>query len=304
MLFLDSVLALTRGNPLKQFNFLTYLNPTYGFYTGVYATEGGQSLMGQIRYPRGAHSAHLAFLAPGETCNLIALPALLEHLAYQAGTWGALNLMGEVDEHTLVFEAFRRSGFSIYAWQRIWLFNEIRSQKLAAPGNGAGKPGWCSPSPVDGVAVRSLYQSLVPALVLPVEPVADTRLHGLVYRQRGEVTAYADVVYGPKGIWVQPFIHPETENVLDLLSDLLLNLPHRAGRPVYLCVRSYQAWLELALEDISAQIGPRQAVMVKHMAITQKSLAVLRQPVLENGRAEPSVQVAHIEPTFDLKLKK
>jgi hypothetical protein len=304
VLFLDSVLALTRGNPLKQFNFLTYLNPTYGFHTGVYATEGGQSLMGQIRYQMGAHSAHLAFLTPGETCNLIALPVLLEHLAHTAGTWGALNLIGEVDEHTLVFEAFRRSGFSIYAWQRIWLFNEIPPQKLAANKDESGKPGWCTPSSEDVIAVRNLYQSLVPALVLPVEPVADTRLHGMVYRQRGEITAYANVIYGPKGIWVQPFIHPETEKVLELLSELLLNLPHRAGRPVYLCVRSYQAWLESALEDISAQIGPRQAVMVKHMAITQKSLAALRQPVLENGRAEPSVQVAHIEPIIDTNLKK
>jgi hypothetical protein len=301
VLFLDSVLALTRGNPLKQFNFLTYLNPTYGFYTGVYDTDGGQALMGQIRYPMGAHSAHLAFLTPGETCNLIALPVLLEHLAYMAGTWGALNLIGEVDEHTLVFEAFRRSGFSIYAWQRIWLFNEIPPQKLAAGKVGTGQPGWCTPSSEDVIAVRNLYQSLVPALVLPVEPVADTRLHGMVYRQRGEVTAYANVTYGPKGIWVQPFIHPETENVLELLSDLLLNLPRRAGRPVYLCVRSYQAWLESALEDISAQIGPRQAVMVKHMAITQKTMAALRQSALENGRAEPSVQVAHIEPIIDRK---
>ena len=301
---LDSVLALTRGNPLKQFNFLTYLNPTYGFYTGVYATEGGQALMGQIRFLMGAHSAHLAFLTPGETCNLIALPLLLEHLAYQAGTWGALNLIGEVDEHTLAFEAFRQSGFSIYAWQRIWLFNEIPSQKLVANKGATAQPGWCLPSSEDGVAVRNLYQSLVPALVLPIEPVADARLHGLIYRQRGEVTAYANVIYGPNGIWVQPFIHPETEKVLELLSDLLLNLPRRAGRPVYLCVRSYQAWLESALEDISAQIGPRQAVMVKHMAITQKSMAALRQQVLENGRAEASVQVAHIEPIINLKLKK
>jgi hypothetical protein len=212
---------------------------------------------------------------------------------------GAFNLIGEVDEHTLVFEAFRRSGFSIYAWQRIWLFNEIPAARTETKVNGT--PGWCIPSSTDGVAVRSLYQSLVPALVLPVEPVSENRLHGLVFRNKGEVRAYADVIYGPKGIWVQPFIHPETEKVLDLLSDLLLNLPHRAGRPVYLCVRSYQAWLESALEDISAQIGPRQAVMVKHMALTQKLPGLVRNPVLENGRAEPSVQVAHVEPVIDMK---
>ncbi len=142
---------------------------------------------------------------------------------------------------------------------------------------------------------------MVSALILPIEPVADNHLHGLIYRQNGEITAYADIIYGPKGIWVQPFILPETESVLDILSDLLLNLPRRFGRPVYLCVRSYQAWLELALEDISAQIGPRQAVMVKHMAIPQKTLAMLRQAVMENGAAEPSVQVAHAGPVIRYK---
>ena len=256
--------------------------------------------MAQIRYPSGAHSAHLTFLVPGETCNLIALPGLLENLAYQAGGWGALNLIGEVDEHTLVFEAFRRAGFSIYAWQRIWLFNEIPARKPSQNGKTGDKsaPCWSFPASTDMIPIHSLYQSVVPALVLPVEPVADNRLQGMVCRQNGEITAYADITYGPKGIWVQPFILPETERVLDILSDLLLNLPRRFGRPVFLCVRSYQAWLESALEDISAQIGPRQAVMVKHMAVTQKSMAVLRQAVLENGAAEASVQVAHIEPVI------
>ncbi len=258
--------------------------------------------MAQIRYPKGAHSAHLTFLVPGETCNIIALPRLLEHLAYQAGSWGALNLIGEVDEHTLVFEAFRRSGFSIYAWQRIWLFNEIPARRPSQNGDGFGESdgatGWMVPNSSDVFAIHNLYHSVVPALLLPVEPAVDNHLHGMVYRKNGEITAYADIIYGPKGIWVQPFILPETENVLDVLSDLLLNLPRRFGRPVHLCVRSYQAWLESALEDISAQIGPRQAVMVKHMAVTRKSLATLRQAVLENGVAEASVQVSRAEPVI------
>jgi hypothetical protein len=304
VLFLDSVLAMTRGNPLKPFNFLSYLNPSYGHHIGVFATEKGQTLMAQIRYPMGAHSAHLTFLVPGETCNLIALPGLLEHLAYKAGGWGALNLIGEVDEHTLVFEAFRRAGFSIYAWQRIWLFNDIPPRKsVSRGGNGSKKSAlcWSYPSSIDSIAIHSLYQSVVPALVMPIELVTDNHLQGLVCRQNGDITAYADLTYGPRGIWVQPFILPETENVLDVLSDLLVNLPHRFGRPVYLCVRSYQAWLESALEDISAQIGPRQAVMVKHMAVTQKSLAILSQAVLDKGAAEATVQVAHVEPVIQLK---
>ena len=50
------------------------------------------------------------------------------------------------------------------------------------------------------------------------------------------------------------------------LSSLLNCVPDRRGRPVYLCVRSYQAWLEPALEDLGAKSAPRQAVMVKHLA--------------------------------------
>jgi len=295
VLFLDSVLALTRGNPLKSLNFLSYLNPKYGIYTGVFTADGRQSLLGQIRYPLGAHSAHLAFLIPGETCNMIALPGLLEHLAYQAGSWGALNLIGEVDEHTLAFEAFRRSGFSIYAWQRIWQFTKFPFPATPSGTRPDGRAGWCHPSANDLIAVRNLYQSVVPALVLPIEPVIEAGLHGLVYCQRDEITAYADIVYGPIGIWVQPFILPETGDVLEVLSKLLLNLPHQGERPVWLCVRSYQAWLESALEDINAQVGPRQAVMVKHMAIPQKTPAMLRNAALEQTRAEPTVQVAHIK---------
>ena len=145
--------------------------------------------MGQIRYPLGTHSAHLSFLMPGETCNLIALPGLLEHLAAQAGEWGAFNLIGEVDERTHIFEALRRAGFSIYAWQRIWQFNSPIPQEGALQENGKAQPpalnksAWRTPSSADGVAVRNLYQSLVPALVLPVEPVGNGRLQGLVYHQ-------------------------------------------------------------------------------------------------------------------------
>lgn len=295
---------MTRGNPLKPLNFFYNLNPTLSTYTGVYAVEGSQPLVGQIRYPLGTHSARLSFLMPGETCNLIALPGLLEYLAVQAGSLGALNLIGEVDERTHIFEALRRAGFSIYAWQRIWQFNSpIPPGDKSARKNGKAQPPdsrqdtWCAPSSADGVAIRNLYQSLVPALVLPVEPAGNGRLQGLVYHRAGELLAYASVIYGPVGIWVQPFIHPETGNVPELLLELLTGLPHRNQRPIYLCVRSYQAWLESALEDFSAEVGPRQAVMVKHMAVAQKSELMLRLPALEKGRPEPSAPIARVKHT-------
>ena len=290
---------MTRGNPLKPLNFISNLNPTYSTYTGVYSAEGEMSLIGQIRYPLGTHSARLSHLMPGENSNLIALPGLLEHLAAQAGAWGALSLVGEVDERTHIFEALRRAGFSIYAWQRIWQFNAtgpLRSNPSGRQPDPVSKSAWRIPGSADNAHVRLLYQSLVPALVLPIEPAANRRLQGLVYHQAGELQAYANVIYGPIGIWVQPFFRPETRQVPELLLDLLTGLPHRNGRPVYLCVRSYQAWLESALEDLSAEVGPRQAVMVKHMAITQKSETLLRLPALEKGRPEPTAPIARVTP--------
>jgi hypothetical protein len=63
-----------------------------------------------------------------------------------------------------------------------------------------------------------------------------------------------------------PLIHPETTDVAIMLGSLLKELPDRHGRPIYICVRSYQAWLEPAIEDLGGKAAPRQAVMVKHLA--------------------------------------
>jgi hypothetical protein len=63
-----------------------------------------------------------------------------------------------------------------------------------------------------------------------------------------------------------PLIHPEATGVAAKLSTLLAHLPDHRSRPVYLRVRSYQAWLEPVLEDLGATAAPRQAVMVKHLA--------------------------------------
>jgi hypothetical protein len=234
----------------------------------------------------GSRAAHLSYLLPVDTGNLIALSALMEHLAIQASEWGAFHLIGEVDEKTLVFEALRRAGFSIYNWQRIWQLKCGQDQQNGAAVKNSNRI-WSLSTDLDGIAVKSLYQAVVPALVQPVEPLMGSRLHGLVYREEGEVIGYADIAYGPAGIWVQPIIHPATPVVSDLLLGLSNSLPHRGNRPVYLCVRSYQAWIESALENLNAEVGPRQALMVKHMAISQKFTHTIPLASLEKSRVEP-----------------
>ena len=51
-------------------------------------------LIGQVRAPLGAQTAQLTFLMPAKSCNLIALPALLEHLAVKAAHGECLNVSG------------------------------------------------------------------------------------------------------------------------------------------------------------------------------------------------------------------
>jgi hypothetical protein len=68
-----------------------------------------------------------------------------------------------------------------------------------------------------------------------------------------------------------PLIHPEATDAGARVAALTHSLPDRRGRPVYLCVRSYQAWLEAVLADLGAVAAGRQAVMVKHLARMVKS---------------------------------
>ncbi len=139
--------------------------------------------------------------------------------------------------------------------------------------------------------MRFLYYNLVPGLVQQVEPPPTNRLQGLVYYRGTELLAYIDLKYGPRGIWAQPFVHPDAEAVTDNLLCLLQDLPYRSGRPVYVCVRSYQAWLESEIQSIGAQPAPRQAVMVRHLAISRRVAQTLALPSM-NGNPEPTVPVA------------
>jgi hypothetical protein len=94
---------------------------------------------------------------------------------------------------------------------------------------------------------------------------------------------------------VQPFIHPDTQDIPALLAGLLKTIPNRLSRPLYICVRSYQAWLESAIETLGAQPGPRQAVMVRHLAAQQKVERKYALPALEGGQPEVSAPIARSE---------
>jgi hypothetical protein len=115
-----------------------------------------------------------------------------------------------------------------------------------------------------------------------------------VYYQGDDLIAYIELKYGHRGIWGQPFVHPDAEDIPDRFIDLLQHLPYRGSRPLYLCVRSYQSWLEPAIENLGADPGPLQAVMVKYLAVPQKAARMFALPALEGGHPEVSAPMGMV----------
>ena len=280
-LYLDNTRLLTMGSRLIPSGvFFSYFAPATGIFTYRCTGNGANenTMIGQVIHSPGTTSAHLSFITPSQSVESSSLFELLDYVTEEIGERGALHLLAELDEQDGAFEYLRRAGFAIYSRQRIWqLTGEPRGASQSTP--------WRAPSSQDTNEARSLYCNLVPGLVQQIEP-PPSRLKGMAYWQDGEIKAYVELKLGSHGILAQPFVHPDMKNVSACLADLLRNLPYRTTRPVYLCVRSYQSWLESAIGDLGAEAGPSQAVMVKHLVITQKATRPILVPAIEGGHPE------------------
>jgi hypothetical protein len=277
---LDTARTLTRGNPLGAVGLFAYVNPARHIYSAIINGEG-ESVLGGIIHYRDDTFAKLLYIAPSSQLNHPGLPELIENLAVQAGTWGAFHVLAEVDERSDAFVGLRKAGFSVYAWQRMWDVSEITEA-------GSG-PDWIRVKSVHLPSVQSLYHQIVPPLLHPFEPQPKSPTGWMCNEG---VKCYVSMVHGVYGIVLTPLIHPEAADVSKKLASLINNLPDRRNRPVYLCVRSYQAWLEPVLADLGAQGADRQAVMVKHLARLVKEEQTV--PAVPSGaRVQPS-QVSRV----------
>lgn len=251
---LDTARTLTRGNPLGAVGLLAYVNPARHVYSAI-ANGKEDSVLAGVIHSHDETFAKLLFIAPSSQLNHPDLPELIENLAAQAGEWGAFHVIAEVDETSDAFMALRKAGFSVYAWQRMWDVSVITE---------AGKSfEWTRVKSVNMPSVQSLYYQIVPPLLQPVEPQPRSALGWMCNEG---VRSYVSATQGVYGIVLSPLIHPEATDVSAKLASLISRLPDRHSRPVYVCVRSYQAWLEPVLADLGARGADRQAVMVKHLA--------------------------------------
>ncbi len=262
VLILDSRRALTHGHPLRAASFLAYLNPTRRIYTGILDDSneevlgGNEAILGGVVQDAEEHFARLAYLAPADI-STDSPPALIEHLTKQAGAWEAHQIVAEIEEDNPLFQSLRQSGFSVYSRQRIWdlsYINHIPDFPYL----------WRKKKDQDLIAIQSLQRELVPPLLQQVESFTASSAGMLI--QGEKLLTYFDITEGPRGIYLRPLIHPNADHLLENLFHLLANFPNRRVRPVYICVRSHQAWIESILEDFGGRPAQLKTVMVKHLA--------------------------------------
>ena len=283
---------MTCGAPFSWANIVSSIRPANHSYAGIYENQAGErSAIGHITKSPKLNTAQINYLlVPPIPCQND-LVNLLEALTKEAGTWDAKQVTAEMSPEAVYFSEFRRAGFVVYSKQRIY---KLTSSMAFESGLTTHWQTWTSD---DIPAVRSLHQMLVPPLIQSIEPLTRLETLGLVYYdERGELQAFADLVYGPIGVWVIPFVPPQSSvEASTLLLQLVLDLPDLNGRPVYLATRSYQPWIDSALEGSPAEPGPEQALLVKYVAIRQRVTSALTFNRLENGNTEPTFPVTPIE---------
>ena len=153
---LDTARTLTRGNPLGAARLLAYMNPARHVYS-VIANGENESVLGGISHSEDDTFAKMLYLAPSSQLKHPDLPELIENLsAHAGGTWGAFHVIAEVGEVSEVFVPLRKSGFSVYAWQRMWDVSDVI--------NADSGSDWTRVRSVNVPAVQSLYHQIVPPL--------------------------------------------------------------------------------------------------------------------------------------------
>ena len=285
--FLDSARVLTKGPLFAPAGaLLSTLAPATGLFTALaWDTETGRPLFGQASHLAGATAAQVTFFTPVSALTHSRLVALVEFLAVSVGERGAMHLVAEAEEHSQVQSLLRQVGFGIYARQRVWRLDQ--SDQTAKPGL------WRAARRSDEAAIRFLYANLVPGLVQQVEMLPSSHVQGLVYYRGNELLAYVDIFSGLNGVYAVPYIHPDAEDSAEQLVFLLGRMPGWRNLPVFVCVRSYQSWLEGPLEDLQAQPGQYQAVMVRRLAVRRMAPAL--GTVVNGSSAETTLPVARIQ---------
>ncbi len=253
------------------------------------SSDASTCLISQVLHKAGERSARLNFLVMENSNGQDDILELLDYLNGKAGEMGALNVLAEVSESSPVFESLRKTGYSPYGWEAAWKL----PKKVAL--NSDADHEWTISAATDEPQLRGLYQSLVPPIVQAAEAYGNGGTRRLVYRENDEIVAFVESSAGPNGLYLRPLIHPAVLDINALLNALIGQF-NDIGQPVYLQVRSYQAWLLNTLEIIGGESSGHFTLLVKHLAVLQRNGVIITNGnLVKNRQAEPTApMVSHL----------
>jgi len=257
---LDSEMGLTRDARGPHSLLLSSLLFPRNLYTLIARSES-QPVVGQFRYRPDDLIAHIVYLAPSleDECENTVWLHILDAMSREAGKHGAHSLLAEVESSSNLFETLRMARFATYARQTIWRHEPIQIES-------ATEIKLEDETSSDQIGILALIAATVPTLLQPIA-APSSEMVGLVYRKNGRIEAYIGVSEGSQGIYLLPFIHPDISSESEaILSAVLQRLDRAAKLPIYVCVRSYQSWLNNHMEWMGFEEWVEQAVMVKQIA--------------------------------------
>ncbi len=258
---LDSERGLTRDARGANSFLLSSLLFPRGVYTLVSRSEN-QQVVGQFRYRPDDLNAHIVYIASSlsEDVEDTIWLNILDAMTREAGKHGAHSLIAEVETNSHLFETLRTARFSTYARQTIWRHPAIKLDLDDC------EISLDEEIESDHLGVMALINKTVPTILQQVAaPPSD--MQGLVYRKEGRIEAYIGVSEGANGVYLLPFIHPDVmSQAADIMTSAIAQIDRSAKVPVYVCVRSYQDWLNHTFEKLGFEEWIEQAVMVKQIA--------------------------------------
>ena len=283
---LDTVRFFTRGEPLNLRNVMQRVASLVEQEAFIWEGESGQGCYGQIEKRQNRAYAQMCYVGCQEEADPLVLCRLLEPLVQSAGAWKALGVLADLPEASPLFEGFHKAGFRIWARQKVYDLTQTKDQGEET------ELRWRPWNSTDINSMKTLYREVVPASVQLIEPITRKSAIGMVStRPNGSLSAYADLEYGPKGVWVQTLVDPEVDPT-DLLKSLPQAIPELLGRPVYLCVRSYQPWVDTALENAGYGLQEAQILLVKHLVLrNQVEEQRVVKNIFESGGMEGSLPI-------------
>jgi len=259
---LDSELGLTRDARGPHSLLLSSLLFPRGLYTLLARAADNQSVVGQFRYRPDDLNAHIVYIAPSLDANAEDTVWLhvLDAMVREAGKHVAHALVAEIETSSSLFETLRTARFATYTRQTIW-----RRDPVEQPVKD-GTIKLEEETSNDQLGILSLISCIVPTMLQQIaSPPGD--MQGLVYRHNGRIEAWIGISEGKQGIYLLPFIHPDVMPISHELIHAAIATLERASRlPVYVCVRTYQSWLNDVLGRMGFERWVEQAVMVKQIA--------------------------------------